>query len=69
MSIISQIVGRLHVSKSDEDVCLFVISRLQRGAWEGYDAEQQALIVHTAIQVHAENLALYNSVMGGSYGG
>lgn len=67
MSIISQIVGRMHVSQSDEDVCLYLISRLKKRAWEKMSPEAQADVVHTAIQVHAENLALYNRVMGTNY--
>lgn len=63
--MIRMIVGRLHVGESDRAVLDYVLSRLQNGVWEGYDAEQQAAIVWAAIGAHHENQSLYTSVMGG----
>ena len=68
MSMIDSIVGRLHVSKSDEEVCLFLISKLMRGAWKKMSATAQADAMHAAVTSHRANRDLYVSVMSGRFG-
>ena len=65
MGIVRNIVGRLHVGRTDQDVVLFVVGKVKASAWKKMTAKEQALVVWTAIECHHENQELYRSVMRG----
>ena len=65
--MIRMIVARCHVSETDEAVCLYVISRLRRGAWDRMDPDRQHELARAACEAHAENRRLYVDVMRGGY--
>ena len=65
--MIRMIVGRCHVSETDEAVCLYLISQLRRGAWDRMDKDRQHEIARAACEAHEENRRLYVDVMSGGY--
>lgn len=68
MSIVSQIVGRLHVSTSDLGVIKYLVSRMKRKykTWIALPKDHRRKVMTEALRVHHNNRKLYRSVM---YGG
>ncbi len=62
--IIRQIVARLHVGSSEDEAVAYAKSRLKKGFWEANMTEKQRRdFVCEVKRAHAENFALYRSVM------
>ena len=65
MGIIENIVGRCHVSKSFDEVLLYVISKLRPGAWDAMTPRQQSTFKMSVARQHAANQRIYDFVMKG----
>ena len=65
--MISRIVGRLHVSTSNLEVCRYVISRLKgkRKAFRAMPRESKRALLAECITCHMENREFYRYVTGG----
>lgn len=67
MNILSQIVGRCHVSMTDREVVRYVISRLRYGrlTFRSMTLKDRKQLVNETIRLHHENIELYAYVMNG----
>lgn len=65
--MISQIVGRCHVSDSNLKVIRYFLSRLKKGAWRKTDKATRKQILRQIIETHRENKELYLAVMTGRF--
>ena len=67
MSIISQIVGRCHVSESNLTVVRYVISKLRHGkkTFRSLSRKDRREMIAECIRHHQANRKLYAQVMGG----
>ena len=68
--MIRMIVGRCHVGDSNSKVIRYVISRMAKGhaTYRAQVRRERHDLLRTIIEIHAENRAVYTSVMSGSFG-
>lgn len=67
MAQIRSIMGNVHVGEPMERVRADAEQRARDARWKGrkLTAKQQQAVVDAFLQVHRENVELYNRVMGG----
>jgi len=67
MGIIDNIVGRCHISMTEEDVIDYVISRLADGqaTFDAMTANQQKSFKMAILKAHVANINLYQRVTSG----
>lgn len=68
--MIRMLIGRCHVGDSNSTVIRYVISRMKHGnlTYRSQYRQERHELLRSIIKIHAENRALYTSVMSGSFG-
>lgn len=67
MTIVSQIVGRLHVSSTNLEVLRYVRSRLSEEGRAPSNWPKRKAIYREALECHKRNRELYVMVMSGNF--
>jgi hypothetical protein len=68
--MLRMLIGRCHVGDSNSEVIRYVISRMEHGnlTYRAQYRQERHELLRSIIKIHAENRALYTSVMSGSFG-
>lgn len=66
-SMIAQIVGKVNVGQTDEEVLAFAKRKLKQGVWSQKDAAWRRDFECEVLRVHRRNQDLYRAVMRGRF--